>query len=88
MLVISRKSGQTLRIGPDIEITVVRVDGDQVRIGIAAPKQVAILRGELIQEIQTETQSAISKAPEQKADLSALKLLSKRMKTQTPAPHA
>jgi carbon storage regulator len=83
MLVISRKTGQSLKLGADIEITVLRVEGDQVRIGVSAPRSVAILRGELWQEIQAETKAA-NTAASPKADLSALKQLSKRIKTQTP----
>jgi carbon storage regulator len=47
MLVLSRKVGETVRIGPDILLMVVRVNGDHVRIGIEAPAQIPILRGEL-----------------------------------------
>ena len=87
MLVISRKAGQSLKLGADIELTVLRVEGDQVRIGISAPRSVAILRGELWLEIQNETKAANSAntVAGQKADLSALKQLSQRIKTQAPA---
>ena len=47
MLVLSRKAGQEVMIGDDIKLTVVRVDGNRVRIGISAPRDVRILRGEL-----------------------------------------
>jgi carbon storage regulator len=47
MLVLSRKETQTIRIGDDIEITLVRVSGDRVRVGIQAPPELIILRGEL-----------------------------------------
>lgn len=47
MLVLSRKETQTIRIGDDIEITLVRVSGDRVRVGIEAPPEMVILRGEL-----------------------------------------
>lgn len=48
MLVLSRKPMQSIMIGSDIKITVVKVDRNQVRIGIEAPPQVTILRDELI----------------------------------------
>lgn len=48
MLVLSRKLSQQIVIGSDIRITVVKIDRNQVRIGIEAPDDVAILRGELI----------------------------------------
>jgi carbon storage regulator len=48
MLVLSRKSMQSVTIGSDIRITVIRVEGNQVRIGIEAPRDVRILRDELV----------------------------------------
>lgn len=48
MLVLSRKIGETLKIGDDIEIQILDVNRGQVRIGIAAPKQVNIVRSELL----------------------------------------
>lgn len=54
MLVLSRKPGETIKIGDDIEIRILEVKGDTIRVGINAPKTVDILRGELVQSI-TET---------------------------------
>ncbi|MDX1929436.1 MAG: carbon storage regulator [Pirellulaceae bacterium] len=48
MLVLTRKHNETLHIGNDVVITIVRVRGDAVRIGIQAPKEVAIMRSELM----------------------------------------
>lgn len=50
MLVLTRRSGETILIGDDIEITVLAVDGNQVRVGIEAPEDVKILRGELLDD--------------------------------------
>ena len=47
MLVLTRKLHEVIRIGEDIEITVVRLTGNIVRIGIEAPTDVKVLRGEL-----------------------------------------
>ena len=47
MLVLSRKVDQQIKIGDDITVTVVRVEGNRVRIGVSAPRDVRILRGEL-----------------------------------------
>ncbi len=47
MLVLSRKCNQEIVIGDDIKITVVRVQGNKVRLGVEAPQDVAIIRGEL-----------------------------------------
>ncbi|WP_165070627.1 carbon storage regulator [Paludisphaera rhizosphaerae] len=49
MLVLSRKALQSVVIGEEVRITVVRVEGNQVRIGIEAPQNVRILRGELLE---------------------------------------
>ncbi len=50
MLVLSRKAGEILSIGPDITIEVVSVDGDRVRLGINAPKDTRIFRKELLDQ--------------------------------------
>lgn len=50
MLVLSRKVGQKLVVGDEITIEVVRVKGNRVTLGLAAPKDVKVLRGELLQE--------------------------------------
>ena len=55
MLILTRRSGETILIGDDIEVTVMRIAGNQVRIGIEAPKDVAIVREELDQE-ETEVE--------------------------------
>ena len=51
MLVLSRKPLQSIMIGPDIKITVVKVERNQVRIGIEAPRELTILRDELIEAV-------------------------------------
>lgn len=60
MLVLTRKKGQALMIGHDIEISVIDVQGDQVRIGINAPKNVTIHRKEIYEEIRKENISAVT----------------------------
>lgn len=50
MLVLSRKLNEKIQIGDNVWITVVRIDGDKIRIGIEAPEDVPIMRTELIQE--------------------------------------
>lgn len=47
MLVLTRKTDETIKIGEDVEITVIRVRGNSVRIGIKAPKEIRVTRGEL-----------------------------------------
>lgn len=58
MLVLSRKSNETIQIGDDTVIRILEIKGETVRIGIDAPKSVEILRGELVQSIsETNTES-------------------------------
>jgi len=54
MLVISRKENQRIKIGDNIEIVIVSIDKNQVKIGIEAPRDVQILRSELLDEIKKE----------------------------------
>ncbi|MDG5471606.1 carbon storage regulator CsrA [Jeotgalibacillus sp. ET6] len=58
MLVLTRKTGEAIKIGDDIEITVISSSGDQVKLGIHAPKHVDIHRKEVYLNIQEENESA------------------------------
>ncbi len=58
MLVLSRKKGQSIMIGDDIEISIVEVQGEQVRLGINAPRNVSIHRKEVFEEIVSENKQA------------------------------
>ncbi|USK28315.1 carbon storage regulator CsrA [Bacillus sp. CMF21] len=58
MLVLTRKTGEAIQIGDDIEITVISIAGDQVKIGISAPKNVDIHRKEIYLSIQEENNKA------------------------------
>lgn len=54
MLILTRKSGEKLMVGDDVEITVLGVKGNQVRVGVSAPKDVAVHREEVYIRIQNE----------------------------------
>ncbi|RXM78536.1 carbon storage regulator [Clostridium tetani] len=69
MLVVGRKKGESIIIGDDIEVTVVKVDDGTVKLAISAPKDVTILRKELVEEVQEENKKAAS------ADFTILKKL-------------
>lgn len=58
MLALSRKQGESIVIGNNIEITVLEVKGDQVKIGINAPKSVPVYRKELYEQIQQENRES------------------------------
>ena len=58
MLVLTRKTGEAIQIGDDIEITVVSIKGDQIKLGINAPKNIEIHRKEIYLEIQRENEDA------------------------------
>lgn len=71
MLVITRKEGESLLIGDDIEINISKISDGSVKIGISAPKDKTILRKELVQQIKEENKIACN------TDFSILKKLNK-----------
>ncbi|KFZ28237.1 carbon storage regulator [Pseudidiomarina atlantica] len=58
MLILSRRVGETLMIGDDVKITILKVSGNQIRIGVEAPKDVSVHREEVYQRVLQEKQSA------------------------------
>lgn len=72
MLVLARKIDESLMIGDDIEVKILSIDGDTVRIGVEAPRSVVILRRELYLQVVEENRSATGAASEDVARLSGM----------------
>lgn len=64
MLVLSRKPGEALLIGDDVEVVILGIEGDRVKLGIQAPKQIDVVRKELLDEVTKENRQASANVPE------------------------
>lgn len=74
MLVLTRKAGESIVIGSDIRVTVLEMQGRQIRLGIEAPSDVSVHRGEVYERIREENELAAN------ADKNQLKSLSAALK--------
>jgi len=63
MLILTRRVGELVMIGDEVTVTVLGVKGNQVRVGIHAPKSVAVHRGEIYERIKRETQTKPPRNP-------------------------
>ena len=78
MLILSRKLDEKIKIGEDITITIIELKGDQVKIGVEAPKSVKVFRQEVFDAIQKENKAAVVR--EEKDNNKAIVALSKLLK--------
>ena len=82
MLILSRKIDEKIKIGNDITITLIDVHGDQVKIGVEAPKDVKVFRQEVFDAIQNENKAAVVQTEVSVGEkaISAVSALSKLLK--------
>ena len=72
MLILTRRVGETVMIGNEVTVTVLGVKGNQVRIGINAPKNVAVHREEIFERIKREQQGGSPEEPKPSADFATV----------------
>lgn len=80
MLILSRKIDEKIKIGEDITITLIDVHGDQVKIGVEAPKHVKVFRQEVYDAIQNENKAALAEPAADEKTKSAVSALSKLLR--------
>ena len=80
MLILSRKLDEKIQIGDDITITIIDIHGEQVKIGVEAPKSIKVFRQEVFEAIQKENKAAAVEQNNNEAGINAVSALSKLIK--------
>lgn len=80
MLILSRKIDEKIKIGDNITITLIDVHGDQVKIGVEAPKNVKVFRQEVFDAIQNENKAAVVEENSNTKAISAVSELSRLLR--------
>lgn len=75
MLILARKVNESIIIGDQVEVSIIDIKGDQVKLGIKAPANVKVYRMEIYRAIQEENKAAVMAAPAKIPELEALKNL-------------
>jgi len=83
MLILTRKSGEAITIGQDIKITILSIQGRQVKIGISAPEKVEVYREEIFRKIQRENIKASMSLKEDIQELARIIKASKGKQSET-----
>jgi carbon storage regulator len=78
MLILSRRPGESLTIGDNITVTVVSINGNQIRLGINAPREIRVLRDEIYKAIRDENQAAANAHQQKRRMEDAFKRLRRR----------
>ena len=80
MLILARKIDEKIKIGQDITVTLIEIHGDQVKIGVEAPKDVRVFRQEVFDAIQNENKAAVVEENENTKAIESMSELSKLFK--------
>lgn len=78
MLILTRKHNESIMVGDNVEIVVLEIKGDQIKLGVQAPKNVKVYRGEVYKDIQEENKEAANITKEHIIDLGKLFIKNKR----------
>ncbi len=81
MLVLTRRVGQRIKIGDDVEVTVLQISGDQVRLGIEAPREVKVYRTEILEQI-AEANILAAKSASESEDVGPVSPASREQKAE------
>ena len=79
MLILTRRAGETIVIGKNIRVTILAVDGERVKIGIDAPREIPVVRQELLDEVRRSNLEAVTRGQTGEAAAASLRdVLSRR----------
>lgn len=87
MLVLSRKVNQSIMVGDNVRVVVVAVDRDQVKLGIEAPREIAVHRSEIYEEIQRSNRAAAAAPAAPAATVSRATLEPRKKSPKPPKNH-